>query len=140
MVICAYLCATLNDMTMKTNAIAVANYFVDLSQKYKVPIHLLGLVKRVYIAHGLALAYRHKGLIDPRFDKVEAWKYGPVIPSVYLFAFTCVYMTTTLIVVYLCGLGIMYLSDAIIITLLTTTLAEVIGMFNFVARYLFHHK
>lgn len=68
---------------MKTNAIAVANYFVDLSKKYKVPIHLLGLVKRVYIAHGLALAYRHKGLIDPRFDKVEAWKYGPVIPSVY---------------------------------------------------------
>lgn len=68
---------------MKTNAIAVANYFVDLSKKNKVPIHLLGLVKRVYIAHGLALAYRHKGLIDPRFDKVEAWKYGPVIPSVY---------------------------------------------------------
>ena len=68
---------------MKTNAIAVANYFVDLSKKYKVPIHLLGLVKRVYIAHGLALAYRHKGMIDPRFDKVEAWKYGPVIPSVY---------------------------------------------------------
>lgn len=60
--------------------------------------------------------------------------------SVYLFAFTCVYMTATLIVVYLCGLGVMHLSDAIIITLLTTTLAEVIGMFNFVARYLFHHK
>ena len=68
---------------MKPNALSVANYFIDLTQRDKVPIHLLGLVKRVYIAHGLALAYRHRGLIDPRFDKVEAWKYGPVIPSVY---------------------------------------------------------
>lgn len=68
---------------MKPNALSVANYFIDLAQRDKVPIHLLGLVKRVYIAHGLALAYRHRGLIDPRFDKVEAWKYGPVIPSVY---------------------------------------------------------
>ena len=68
---------------MKANALSVANYFIDLAQKDNKLIHLLGLVKRVYIAHGLALAYRHKGLLDPRFDKVEAWKYGPVIPSVY---------------------------------------------------------
>lgn len=68
---------------MGANALSVANYFIDLAQRDKVPIHLLGLVKRVYIAHGLALAYRHRGLLDPRFDKVEAWKYGPVIPSVY---------------------------------------------------------
>ena len=68
---------------MKINAISVANYFVDLSLQDNVPIHLIGLVKRVYIAHGFSLAIFHKGLLDPRFDKVEAWKYGPVIPSVY---------------------------------------------------------
>ncbi len=68
---------------MKTNALSVANYFIELSIKDKKPIHLLGLVKRVYIAHGFALALLHRGLINERFDKVEAWKYGPVIPSVY---------------------------------------------------------
>lgn len=68
---------------MRTNALSVANYFIDLAQKEGKPIHLLGLVKRVYIAHGFALALLNRGLLDPRFDKVEAWRYGPVIPSVY---------------------------------------------------------
>ena len=68
---------------MKTNALSVANYFIDLANKDNKPIHLLGLIKRVYIAHGFALALLEHGLLDARFDKVEAWKYGPVIPSVY---------------------------------------------------------
>ena len=68
---------------MEVNALAVANYFVELSKRDKVPLHLLGLVKRVYIAHGFSLAITGRPLIDPRFDRIEAWKYGPVIPSVY---------------------------------------------------------
>ena len=68
---------------MKTNALSVANYFIELAARDHKPIHLLGLVKRVYIAHGFALALLGHGLLDERFDKVEAWKYGPVIPSVY---------------------------------------------------------
>lgn len=68
---------------MNTNALSVANYFIDLAKEEGEPIKLLGLVKRVYIAHGFALALLGHGLLDPRFDKVEAWKYGPVIPSVY---------------------------------------------------------
>lgn len=68
---------------MKTNALSVANYFIDLAKEDNTPVHLLGLVKRVYIAHGFALALLGHGLLDRRFDKVEAWKYGPVIPSVY---------------------------------------------------------
>lgn len=68
---------------MRINALAVANYFVELSKRDGVPIYLLGLVKRVYIAHGFSLAIDGRGLLDPRFDKAEAWKYGPVIPSVY---------------------------------------------------------
>lgn len=85
LIVCSLLLnfATKSYNNMKANALSVANYFIDLAQKDNKLIHLLGLVKRVYIAHGLALAYRHKGLLDPRFDKVEAWKYGPVIPSVY---------------------------------------------------------
>lgn len=68
---------------MKTNALSVANYFIELAARDHKPIHLLGLVKRVYIAHGFALALLGRGLLDERFDRVEAWKYGPVIPSVY---------------------------------------------------------
>lgn len=68
---------------MKDNALAVANYFIELAQKEGRPITLLGLIKRVYIAHGFSLAIFHKSLLDPRFDRVEAWRYGPVIPCVY---------------------------------------------------------
>lgn len=68
---------------MNINALSVANYFVELAHKENKPITQLGLMKRVYIAHGFSLAINYQSLLDPRFDKVEAWRYGPVIPSVY---------------------------------------------------------
>lgn len=68
---------------MKTDAIAIANYFIDKSNSEKYDITLLRLVKYVYIAYGFALALLDRSIINDRFDKVEAWKYGPVIPSVY---------------------------------------------------------
>ena len=70
---------------MKNNAIAIANYFIDKAnsvQRQENDLTLLRLVKYVYIAYGFALAILKKKIIDERFDKVEAWKYGPVIPSV----------------------------------------------------------
>lgn len=68
---------------MKINALSVANHFVELAQKDGIPLRPLGLIKRVYIAHGFSLALTDRSLLDERFDRVEAWKYGPVIPSVY---------------------------------------------------------
>ena len=68
---------------MRINALSVANYFIDLAQRDSVSITQLGLMKRVYVAHGFSLALLNFSLLDPRFDEVEAWKYGPVIPSVY---------------------------------------------------------
>ncbi len=68
---------------MKSNAIAIANYFIDKSQVENKELTLLFLIKLVYLAHGYLLAMMDDGGFDPRFDKVEAWKYGPVIPSVY---------------------------------------------------------
>lgn len=68
---------------MKPNALAIANYFVDKAKTDGQDITLLSLVKLVYIAHGFLLALFDRSFIDPRFDKVEAWRYGPVIPSVY---------------------------------------------------------
>ena len=60
--------------------------------------------------------------------------------SYALFGFMCVYMLLAIIIVFCCGRGFMYLSDKVQITLLTTTLADVIGIFSFVAKYLYHNK
>jgi uncharacterized phage-associated protein len=56
---------------MKTNALSVANYLIDSSMG-DACLHLLGLVKRVYIVHGFSLALYDKSAIDDRFDCVEA--------------------------------------------------------------------
>lgn len=77
---------TLNIWIMNSDAIAIANYFVDKANsddKAPYPLTLLRLVKYVYIAYGFALAILDRVIIDKRFDSVEAWRYGPVIPSVY---------------------------------------------------------
>lgn len=68
---------------MKTNALSIANYFIDKAGEHNKKVRPLKLMKLVYIAYGYGLAMLNRSLIDPRFDKVEAWKYGPVIPSVY---------------------------------------------------------
>lgn len=60
--------------------------------------------------------------------------------SYALFGFMCVYMLIALIIVFCCGFGWMFLSDKVLITLMTTTLADVIGIFGFVAKYLYHNK
>lgn len=65
------------------NAISIANEFIKRAkaENYKT-LTPLKLMKLTYIAYGFGLAFGVK-MIDPRFNKVEAWKYGPVIPSVY---------------------------------------------------------
>ena len=68
---------------MRINALSVANYFIELAHKEEANITQLGLMKRVYAAHGFSLALLNRSLLDERFDRVEAWRYGPVIPSVY---------------------------------------------------------
>lgn len=60
--------------------------------------------------------------------------------STWIFAFMCVYMSVAIIIVFCCGCGCMYLHDNVLIVLLTSTLADVIGVFSFVAKYLFHNK
>lgn len=68
---------------MKDNALSVANYFVSLAENSNNEIKTLRLMKLVYIAHGYMLAIFNRSVLSPKFDRVEAWKYGPVIPSVY---------------------------------------------------------
>lgn len=68
---------------MKNNALSIANSLLNLANKEGKTLKHLALMKLVYFAYGHALANMQKDIIDPRFDRVEAWKYGPVIPSVY---------------------------------------------------------
>jgi hypothetical protein len=58
--------------------------------------------------------------------------------SYALFRFMCFYMFIVLVIVFCCGFGWMHISDKVLIVLLTTTLADVIGIFGFVAKYLYH--
>lgn len=68
---------------MKDSALSVANYFVQKSLDEHRDLKPLKLMKLVYIAHGFMLAMLERSVFNPKFDKVEAWKYGPVVPSVY---------------------------------------------------------
>lgn len=68
---------------MRTNALSVANYFIGIAKDRNSSLRPLKLMKLVYIAYGYALVLLGRSILDPRFDKVEAWKLGPVIPSVY---------------------------------------------------------
>jgi uncharacterized phage-associated protein len=59
---------------------AIANYVLDLGDRDGRPISPMKLQKLLYFAHGWYLALTDHPLLD---DQVEAWQWGPVIPSIY---------------------------------------------------------
>lgn len=62
------------------DALAVANAFIDLAKESGEEITHLKLQKLIYIAYGWYFVNFDIPLIK---ERVEAWKYGPVIRSVY---------------------------------------------------------
>lgn len=58
--------------------------------------------------------------------------------SVWIFGFMGVYMIFILVVLILSGCHVLRINDAVLISLLSTTTADVIGIFIIVAKYLFH--
>ena len=60
--------------------------------------------------------------------------------SLWIFVFVCAYMVLALIILILCGYGVLDLPNGVIVAMLTTTTANVIGLFAIVAKYLFHPK
>lgn len=60
----------------------IAGYFIDKSNREGAPLSVLQVIKLVYISHGWCLALNGSPLI---LDKIEAWKYGPVMPSLHRF-------------------------------------------------------
>lgn len=55
----------------------IADYLLTHSGS---PLTPLQVIKLVYIAHGYSLALSGRPMVD---EAVEAWRYGPVVPSVY---------------------------------------------------------
>ncbi|MDR1369715.1 MAG: DUF4065 domain-containing protein [Dysgonamonadaceae bacterium] len=58
----------------------IAGYFIEKSNKESAPLSVLQLIKLVYISHGWNLVLNDTPLIS---DRIEAWKYGPVMPSLH---------------------------------------------------------
>jgi uncharacterized phage-associated protein len=59
---------------------AVANEFLKLAEQDGVKLSPMKLLKLVYFAHGWHLALKGEPLLN---ERVEAWRYGPVVPSLY---------------------------------------------------------
>lgn len=94
------------------------------------------------IPQEIAIALQQKKIerLNEEIEDLKQDRSQRKIFSYCIFGFMCLYMAASIVVVFMCGLGSMHLDNSILVTLLTTTLANVIGVFNFVAKYLFHNK
>ncbi len=59
---------------------AIANYFLTKGKDDNKPLSPMKIQKLIYFAYGWYLATTDKRLFN---EMIEAWRYGPVIPSVY---------------------------------------------------------
>ena len=59
---------------------AIANYLINLGIDAGNYLTLMQVLKLSYISHGVSLAFLNKPLA---IEEPEAWKYGPVFPTVY---------------------------------------------------------
>lgn len=62
------------------NPISIANFFVNKSLFEGVELSPMKLLKLVYLSHGWNLGLKGEALLT---EGVQAWKYGPVVKSVY---------------------------------------------------------
>jgi uncharacterized phage-associated protein len=58
----------------------VANRFIELARADEQQLTPMQLLKLVFLAHGWMLGKHGRPLIG---EPIEAWKYGPVIPTLY---------------------------------------------------------
>jgi uncharacterized phage-associated protein len=63
-----------------TSVLTVANEILDKADASGMPLSPLKLMKLAYIGQGWALGITGRPLFE---DRIEAWKYGPVIPELY---------------------------------------------------------
>lgn len=65
---------------MGYKSLAVADYLLKQAKSFGNTLTPMQLIKLSYIAHGWMLGKYGASLLD---EPVEAWQYGPVIPSIY---------------------------------------------------------
>lgn len=65
---------------MNYNCFDVAKKFLQLAKEEEISVSPMKLLKLTYIAHGYHLGFFDKALFE---NKIQAWKYGPVIPELY---------------------------------------------------------
>lgn len=65
---------------MTYTAFTIADEILRIAKRNDKELTSMQLMKLVYIAHGWALAILDRDLFE---DRIEAWKYGPVIPNLY---------------------------------------------------------
>ena len=58
----------------------VANHVLEIASNDGRSLDIMTLLKLSYFAHGWCLAAHDEALVT---DRVEAWRYGPVIPGIY---------------------------------------------------------
>ena len=67
---------------MSYSSAKIANFFIDFARKKQEDLTPLKLQKLLYFAHGWHLVLDDEG--EPLLDEdIEAWRYGPVVPSIY---------------------------------------------------------
>ena len=65
---------------MNYDARSIANWFIQRAAKDGRSLSIMSILKLVYIAHGWRLEMKGEPLFP---NRIEAWRYGPVIPDVY---------------------------------------------------------
>jgi uncharacterized phage-associated protein len=65
---------------MSYPAKSIANFFLEMAKDSSETLSPMKLQKLVYYAQGWYAGYTNERLID---EEVEAWQYGPVLPSLY---------------------------------------------------------
>lgn len=88
----------------------------------------------------LAALQKKNQLQDEKIKDLQQDREQRKYLSYALFFFMCFYMIAALAFVAFCGFDVMQLGDSVLCVMLTTTLADVIGVFSFVAKYLYHSK
>lgn len=60
--------------------LTIADEILKIAKRRGLSLTPMQLMKLVYIAHGWSLAVLNRDIFS---DRIEAWKYGPVIPTLY---------------------------------------------------------
>lgn len=83
----------------------------------------------------LDINFRKEDLEGRKQDRKQRGEYANKI-----FVLLCVYLALVLLALFFSGFGLTNTTDKVLMVLVTTATANVIGIFVFVAKYLFHTK